>query len=435
MSSYRMLSEMQRVAVGCFGLVLMAAALYLLISACMLRMGRKYYIFTAGLAAAVFLLQQSLTDMSSSIHRNQPGTVDTFIIAKTPWIFLILFMISFLTVELILMRWMQQRKKKMLLPDAIKESLDALPDGICFADMDGQPLMVNIMMNQISGELFGTEILNARSFWKGVLEQGEQLEDESGIRIRTENERIWDLYRNSLEIGRAKVQEILACDVTDQYLLGKELERKNKTLREINERLRLYSQEVERITREKEILAAKVQLHDDLGKSLLAFRSYLNGAKEKKDRDSLLFLWNHTVLALKSGEAPSVQDNGWELLLEAARAVDVTITLHGKMPERGTSRDLIMTALHECLTNTVKHAQGNSIFAVIREKQGDEKAFLSVAISNNGKPPKGELRETGGLGNLRCIVEAAGGRMSIERKPGFLLRLDLPKGEETEWTK
>lgn len=54
-------------------------------------------------------------------------------------------------------------------------------------------------------------------------------------------------------------------------------------------------------------------------------------------------------------------------------------------------------------------------------------------LSNNGHSPAGEIRETGGLKNLRHMVESAGGDMKIESMPRFVLRVLLPKGDEEEW--
>lgn len=49
---------------------------------------------------------------------------------------------------------------------SVKETLDARMDGICYASMEGQPILVNIQMNEICGYLFQTEIMNANDFWK-----------------------------------------------------------------------------------------------------------------------------------------------------------------------------------------------------------------------------------------------------------------------------
>ena len=51
---------------------------------------------------------------------------------------------------------------------------------------------------------------------------------------------------------------------------------------------------------------------------------------------------------------------------------------------------------------------------------------LLIRISNNGKPPKGPVTESGGLLSLRRSVEEAKGSMAVESTPAFALILRLP---------
>ena len=95
------------------------------------------------------------------------------------------------------------------------------------------------------------------------------------------------------------------------------------------------------------------------------------------------------------------------------------------VPEDEREGAVIIAAVHECLTNTVKHAKGNELFLKLRARD----TSLTVELTNNGLPPAAEIRETGGLMNLRRKVEAAGGTMETREKPNFLLRIELPRGE------
>lgn len=214
--------------------------------------------------------------------------------------------------------------------------------------------------------------------------------------------------------------------LTPQYNLNKELVIRNKRLSSVNERLRRYSSEIEHVTAEKEILAAKIRVHDDVGRSLLAFRSYLAKPMSERDRNGLLFLWRYTISVMKKEAVTVAQSNDWELLLKAAEAVDVKIELRGELPEKGNIRAVITAAIHECLTNTVKHAKGNRLYMNIKSSD----TSLTAEITNNGEQPKGEIKETGGLKNLRHIAESAGVAMTVESTPRFLLRLDFQKGDE-----
>ena len=51
---------------------------------------------------------------------------------------------------------------------------------------------------------------------------------------------------------------------------------------------------------------------------------------------------------------------------------------------------------------------------------------VAVFVSD-GEPPAGPVRETGGLANLRALIERQGGQMEIESAPVFRLVLRLKK--------
>ena len=50
-----------------------------------------------------------------------------------------------------------------------------------------------------------------------------------------------------------------------------------------------------------------------------------------------------------------------------------------------------------------------------------------MTVTNNGRPPKGPVAESGGLLSLRRSAEAAGGQMRIQSLPAFSLTLTFPE--------
>lgn len=395
------INELSPVIRGIFGtcvVLLSVAAVYILVTVCILKLERRYLFLSIALMGTVVCVSQGI------------GIIGSF-----PWILLLMILLIQAVSAVMFMRLIRHRKSDMLTPGALKESLDTLPDGVCFFDRDGQPLLVNTQMNRISGELFGSEILNGERFW-------EDIQNRSSDIALTKDGKVWDFRRKALEIRKSVVYELVACDVTEQYNLRQELEKRNQSLGEINERLRLYGQEVDRITREQEILTAKIRLHDDVGRSLLAFRSYLAQPKEHRDRDGLLRLWYYNIAALRNEASPSEKRDDWALLQKAADAVDVNILLDGDIPKEEKTESIIIMAIHECLTNTVKHADGNELYVKIRNSS----AWITVEMRNNGNPPTHTVKESGGLLNLRYTVERAGGMMVIESAPRFMLQVTLP---------
>lgn len=426
MICYYELSVMTRTVYGICIMLLAVIAVFLLIVSFVLDMERWYRLAAAILVIGVMYVFQGISDVSCNLEKGNPLSFFSRIIGNLSSVKVLALLILAAGIEIILFLILYHSKKNVLTSGAVKESLDALPDGVCFSDMDGQPLLVNTQMQRISGELFHTEILNAELFLDNLKSVNHEEGDDPAIVATTKDGKVWHFHQNVLQVRQSGIQELVANDVTEQYCLSQELKKRNKSLAQINERLQLYSREVERVTREKEILTAKVHVHDDVGRSLLAFRSYLVQSPEKRNREELLLLWRHTVAVMRNEIDSFQQTDEWKLLMKAAEAVDVEIIKDGELPEDKGRREILIAVIHECLTNTVKHANGNRLYLSVRS----EETAVIAELTNNGKQPSEQIKETGGLKNIRYTVEAAGGAMTIKSTPRFMLQVELPKGEE-----
>ena len=147
------------------------------------------------------------------------------------------------------------------------------------------------------------------------------------------------------------------------------------------------------------------------------------------------------------------QSEEWDAIDKTAESLHIQIEINGDLPAgladlpvSGAARSAIMAAIRECLTNTARHAGGDRLFVLIKcgVEQGADHASTSgnpsasgtapcddaphgirIEITNNGRAPLTPVQEAGGLSNLRRMVERAGGIMTIESSPQFLLRLDF----------
>lgn len=59
----------------------------------------------------------------------------------------------------------------------------------------------------------------------------------------------------------------------------------------------------------------------------------------------------------------------------------MTLVCDGQMPEDETAREILTAAIHECLTNTVKHAGGDKLYCTVRS----DETFVSAQLRNNGR--------------------------------------------------
>lgn len=108
------------------------------------------------------------------------------------------------------------------------------------------------------------------------------------------------------------------------------------------------------------------------------------------------------------------------MILACAAGLVLLFRETGRRSAKGIA--LLAQVIQECAANTVKHAEGDRIDLLPEEKDGS----WIVRITNNGRPPKGPVAESGGLLSLRRHMEEAGGTMSVESTPAFALTLYIP---------
>ena len=82
--------------------------------------------------------------------------------------------------------------------------------------------------------------------------------------------------------------------------------------------------------------------------------------------------------------------------------------------------------MRECLSNGVRHAGATELRIALTE----DDSSVSIHITNDGAPPKGEIVPRGGLHNLYRYVLDCGGRLQIQSAPSFAMTITLPKAGE-----
>lgn len=435
MTPYLELPPISHVFCAVFVLLMMTAALFLLATVFTLRLRGRCLLLAVLLTSAVLFVMQGISGVSQSLflHWESPS-FSTNLIGKMPYVMLTALLVLLAAAEAAFLVFLHQKRKTLLPPGVIKETLDALPAGVCFFSADGQPLLLNTQIERISGNLTGTGILNAEHFWSALKsraeEDGSPCSDTMLI-CREQSGRVWDIRRNMLTVGSDQFFELVAHDVTVQYRLIQELENRNRQLNEVNQRLHLFSRQMEYVIREKEVLAAKVRVHDDVGRSLLAFRAYLAQPRTERDREKMLFLWKRAVTLMRSEASPEEGSDSWDQLLWEAQRLNVAVSREGHLPKSERDRNILLSALRECVANTAKHAGGDLVCLAIAETD----TAITAEITNSGQPPQGEIRETGGLKNIRIAAETFNVVMAVESTPRFLLRLTFQKGERPVWEK
>lgn len=358
------------------------------------------------------------------------------------------------------------RKWRMahITPGAVKEALDRLPRGLCFADAEGVPYLVNMQMERLSLALAGKGLADAGAFWDCVrhLEDGspDAYGPLSGSSQASESDAeafpaavsapgtaapqggsaqeamlllggsAWLFARRPMGLDDgSQCWQITADDVTVEYELSRELARRNERLRQMGERLRAFSRDVQEAIREQEIVRAKAMVHDETGRVLLATAHYLEHP-DAGDARAVLDQWQAMADLLLRGAdaAESEGDDAQAALDEVVRAaadIGVAVRIQGVPPASGPANGLALRALGEAVVNARKHAGATCV--TMRVLPGETPGFLHLEFTNDGTPPQGPIRETGGLATLRQQVQHAAGAMHVEHAPAFKLTLEVPR--------
>ena len=445
---YGMLSGKIQTFAGIVQMLLVTASAWMFVRACSLRLSKKILAFTFLFLSVQILFLQAVSDVTVVMTTGKKGTLLARVAGHGPaGLVLSVLALSVLT-GIFQWSFLYKKSRDVITTRSIKESIDLLPDGVCFSTDRGMPILMNSRMRQLCTEFTGEGLMDTEKFWRdlrnGNVRKGiRPLKQREAAFIDT-NGQVWDFRRSRLFYGGEKVTEISAVNITTQYHLHKELVERYERLNDVNSRLHHFSEEVEKVTREKEILAAKIKLHDEIGRSLLILRSYLtetpeksiqtetpekSAQTEKRDRSRLLPLWQYIVTSMQEGTILKEREDSLLLLKKEAADFNVDIFLEGLLPANPSVRNVIFAAVRECAGNTAKHARGDRLFITIHDTEEKTEVF----ITNNGNAPGGSIHETGGLKNLRKMVEERGGSMQIKSSPVFVLHLCFPeRGGNTE---
>ena len=310
-----------------------------------------------------------------------------------------------------------------LTPDAVRETMDLLPEGIAVSRTDGTVLLCNLKMDALCREITGGILSDASRFWQHIETSGEK----QGARflIRTPEEKVWRFGKDRLVSEGLPYDRITASDVTEQVRVLAELKEKNVHLLDIRRRMKALSSLTEDMFVAQEEANARTALHNQLGQVLLTGRHLLDHPEET-DADMVYMItrqMNQFLLGEAEGPAREPEDP-WFRALRMAKNIGVSVRLQGELPAKDAWRALIGQAVQESAVNAVKHAAGDALTVSVSGK--------TVTIANNGKPPKGPIVESGGLKAIRRLTEEAGGTMQVRSLPAFQLSIRFPDESRTD---
>ena len=325
---------------------------------------------------------------------------------------------------------LRRLKRQELSRDSVKQAIDLLPSGICYFAPSGSVKLCNMQMHILFRTLSQSDLQTLTELQDALA----HCDAGSGV-IRLSHERqtylfpdgkAWRYRQNVVtDEDGAVYTETIFSDMTELYHKKLELKEQIKQLNAISRELKLLSDNVLILTREKEVLSAKTKLHDYMGAGLIAMRQILRHNQTEEAANAIELL-RQAVSAIKNDNTYPQGRSELDGFMHDAEAIGIKVNLSGELPEQEELRCVMILAMRECLTNSVRHAGATALHVAV-EKNGDS---FSMKITNDGKAPETEVVPKGGLHNLYRHIADCGGTMEIQWKPVFVLTVVLPETKE-----
>ena len=417
MTEFSRLDDVRQGLLCLFALAAVLLLIYDLIRCAQLGRKRMLAAAAALLAAALCLVQ--IMAMNAYKYPHYPAGIR---LRTAPVILMILLLLFTGALQLwLLRRWSGSH----ISPMSVKEAFDSLPAGLCYYLPGGILRLVNTAMNRLANAVTGLPLLDPEGFWRelrgGALPVS--LRGGEAPMIRLPDGSVFRFSHRVFLTELGQTHELVATEVTRDYNLNLALEQNRRRAAELNVRLKALLDGIEYLTMSRELMQLKAEIHDELGKSLLLSERYLRcpgSVKASEVREA----WRKNLRLLESSGREPWQTPYYPLRKQAA-ALGIRLEIQGELPAEPRLIPVVETVLSVHMTNVLRHA-GGARARVVSEKDGQG---WRLTFTNDGKPPRRQVREGGGLTNLRNQAEALGGSMEIESAPAFRLCLYLPTEE------
>ena len=319
-----------------------------------------------------------------------------------------------------------REKKHRLSPASVKEALDNLNMGLLFADETGKTVLVNKAMASLYSAITGNYPQTLQELTSGLsdpLGDAVELIDKDYGLYRFRDGSVWSFQTVSLsDSDLCGFTQTMALNMAELYEANRQLEAENESLRSAIARMRKMLDRVAERSKEQETLNLKMRIHNDIGASLVSL-SRLMEENDLTDTEAQIEILENAASFFAGGA--SAQSETLEDVFRQAEKLGVRLEISEDVPPNPALESIIASAIKECVTNCARHARGKNVSARITERGG----IFTATITNDGEPPRGPIKEGGGLSSLRKKIEGAGGKMYIETLPAFALIVSLSEKE------
>ncbi|MCR4690922.1 MAG: hypothetical protein K5739_06240 [Lachnospiraceae bacterium] len=342
--------------------------------------------------------------------------------------FMLEIMLSILDIMILISHY--RRSKEVLSRHAVMEAINSIHAGVCIAREDGTVLMTNAKMNELSLRATGDTLFHTGALLEKLEEKGGRQEGEEEVLFSLDTDEVWQFHRQKIRANDRNLWQLTASDMTKEQRQARRMEEQNRHLSRVREMLKTVSATERDMVALREVDRAKITVHNQMGNVLLVGKYYLDHPENMDEKELLGLLSFNNKNLTRWEEREKEKTDPVKEAVQMAERIGLKVYESGEKNVDPDCRKVIGEAVRQCATNAVRHGEASELYIKTVLKEGGR----VVEISNNGKVPKKPVRMGGGLGALEKEILAAGGRLTIEREPAFLLRILLPKNRTHQAT-
>lgn len=182
--------------------------------------------------------------------------------------------------QALLMQSIRLYEKNRITTMSVKEAMDSLPVGVlCYAP-GIRVLLVNHAMQDFCRKITGAELEDGETFCR-FLQSGDFLPGCSRVMAGGEplivlpDQTAWKISERNVPYEKHTVRMVLVSEITEVYRKTLELQKMQQRVEKLGQRLQKVNREIVALTAEREILNARVRIHDEMGSELLAIKRFL----------------------------------------------------------------------------------------------------------------------------------------------------------------
>ncbi|MBQ3601990.1 MAG: hypothetical protein II992_12450 [Lachnospiraceae bacterium] len=372
----------------------------------------KHIVISVVLLVVEYFLLQIISDILHR-HAEKENVELSYTLGGIPVIWWIALIAGIMMISITLASFFKHWKEEHITPMSVKDSIDMLHAGLCYWEDGGRIILSNKKMDEICLSISGEMLLNGEKFYECI---------ESECILMSDGTRKY-FFHNLVEFADKQIHELVAADVTELYKKNELLEQETISLHKMNESLKKYNQNIEETVRKQEILDAKVYIHDEMNRLMLATTANAETPMSEEEFKEILILWrNNAILLGKQSDKTKVNGDITQVN-QLAELLGIQLKWCGEEPGIMPKhiREVFIMVAGEAIANAVKHAEAKKITIGIH-KNGKK---LFIEISNDGKLPLGPISPGGGLTNIKRIVEEKKGQFKVDVDESFHLILQF----------